>query len=234
MSDHFKQIYATQADAYDRMVAREDMHGNIFSALNNIVPLSGCTVVEFGAGTGRLTRLLTVLAAQIYAFDESLPMLQRALYSLSLTGMTNWYLGVADNRALPVASGCADVAIEGWSFGHMVGWAPHDWRAQVGRMITEMRRVLRKGGFAILLETMGTGNKQPQPPTAELGELYHWLESEHGFQYRWIRTDYQFASVDEADALTRFFFGDILADRIRAEGLTILPECTGVWWRAFD
>ncbi len=233
MTDHFKHIYATQAEAYDRMVSREDMHGNIFSALGEIVPLSGRTVVEFGAGTGRLTRLLAVMAARIYAFDESFVMLRRAAETLTLTGMTNWRLGVADNRALPVASGVADVAIEGWSFGHTVGWWPADWRAQVGHMIGEMRRVLRPGGIAILLETMGTGNKKPEAPTDGLRELYQWWQAEYSFQYRWIRTDYQFASVQEADELTRFFFGDALADRIQEERLTILPECTGVWWRAF-
>jgi len=45
-----------------------------------------------------------------------------------------------------------------------------------------------------------------------------------------IRTDYRFASLPEAEDLTRFFFGDGLADRVADEALVVLPECTGIWW----
>lgn len=75
MTDHFKDIYAQKADLYERMVAREDMHGNIFEALTEICPLDGIDVVEFGAGTGRLTRLLSVVVGHIHAFDEAQAML---------------------------------------------------------------------------------------------------------------------------------------------------------------
>jgi ubiquinone/menaquinone biosynthesis C-methylase UbiE len=234
MPDHFQTIYATQAALYERMVAREDMHGNLFAALTEIMSLDGATVVEFGAGTGRLTRLLSLMANHVYAFDISHHMLVEAARVLELTGSTNWSLAVADNRAIPVRPHTANLAIEGWSFGHAVGWYPDSWREEIGKMIGEMRRALKPGGAAILFETMGTGSRQPNPPTAGLATLYTWLENEQGFRYKWIRTDYHFESVEEADELTRFFFGDALADEIVAKQMTILPECTGVWWRTFD
>jgi hypothetical protein len=62
--------------------------------------------------------------------------------------------------------------------------------------------------------------------------FYAWLE-EMEFQHTWIRTDYRFNSVGEAATLSGFFFGEELAARIRRDGLTILPECTGLWWRRF-
>jgi hypothetical protein len=37
--------------------------------------------------------------------------------------------------------------------------------------------------------------------------------------------------VEEAADLAGFFFGAEMADRIREDGLVVLPECTGVWWR---
>ena len=83
----------------------------------------------------------------------------------------------------------------------------------------------------ILLETLGTGSEAPAPPNDVLAEFYTWLESEKGFIREAVRTDYQFESVDEADRLTRFFFGDDLADRIRRENITRLPENTGIWSR---
>jgi ubiquinone/menaquinone biosynthesis C-methylase UbiE len=196
-----------------------------------ICPLAGIKVAELGAGTGRVTRLLSVSVEHIYAFDEAQTMLDVAAKSLEITGMTNWTLQQADNREIPLPDNHVDLAIEGWSFAHVRGWYPETWRDETNRMLAEMERVTRPDGTIILIETMGTGNKQPQPPTEGLAQLYQWWEQEHGFQYKWIRTDYQFKSVEEADELTRFFFGDERADDIVEKQLTILPECTGVWWK---
>lgn len=233
MADHFQTIYAQRAQDYDRLVSREDMRGNLLAVLQEVAPLAGAQVVEFGAGTGRMTRLLALLARRVAAFDLAPAMLAQACVVLDESGLTNWQLGVGDNRAMPVATGCADVVLQGWSFGHAVAWSPDSWRDEVARMLGEMQRVLKRGGSAILLETLGTGNKQPQPPTQGLAELYAWWQEVYGFQHTWIRTDYQFENVAEAAELTRFFFGEELAARVEREQLVILPECTGVWWRTF-
>lgn len=233
MTDHFKAIYANQTDLYERMVAREDQHGYLFSALNEIRPMSGVDVVEFGAGTGRITRLLSVMVNHVWAGDIAPAMLTEAKAYLETTGMENWSLAQADNRHMPIASNVADVVIEGWSFGHVMGWHPDDWQAQTDQMLAEMERIAKPNGTAILIETMGTGQRQPQPPTEELAMLYDYWQAQHGFAYRWIRTDYQFASVAEADELTRFFFGDGLADELVASGRVTLPECTGIWWKQY-
>lgn len=233
MSDHFQEIYRTQAERYDRMVAREDFRGNILAALAAICPLAGLEVVEFGAGTGRLTRLLALMVKYIRAYDISPQMLEVAQTTLELTGSTNWTLAVGDNRDLPAETNSADLTIAGWSFGHSLSWYPGSWRDEIGKALAGMSRILRPGGTAVILETMGTGQRQPAPPHEGLAAYYAWLENEHGFSTRWIRTDYQFESVAEADELTRFFFGDELADRIVREQLTILPECTGIWWRTY-
>lgn len=228
MTDHFREIYATQAARYDAMVQREDHAGNLLPALRALHPLDGATVVEFGAGTGRLTRLLSPLVGRVFACDIAPAMLEVAAESLAADA-PHVFPVVADNRALPVKTGCADVAIAGWSFGHFVDWYGDSWRAEIGQCLAEMRRVLAPDGVAIILETLGTGSETPSPPTPGLALYYDWLEAEHGFTPSWIRTDYRFASVDEADSLTRFFFGDALADSIRRESLVDLPECTGVW-----
>lgn len=229
----FEEIYASHADAYDALIEREDYQENLLPALAAIAPLDGARVVEFGAGSGRLTRLLAPLARQIQAYDASAHMLSVAEAHLKRMGVTNWALGVADNKRLPVDDNGADVAIAGWSFGHSVGWFPERWREEIGAAVDEMARVLRPGGTAIILETMTTGSETPAPPTEGLAAYYAWLENERGFQSRTIRTDYQFESLDEADRLTRFFFGDELAERVRRENWVILPENTGLWWRTF-
>lgn len=229
MPDHFQTIYAGQADSYDRLVAREDYQGNLLPALNAICSLAGLDVIEFGAGTGRLTRLLAPHVQRICAFDLSHHML--SVGRDTLPEHIRGRLAVGDNRRMPVRAACADLVIAGWSFGHLVGWTPDHWQAGIGAALAEMQRILRPGGVAVILETLGTGSAEPHPPTDGLAAYYAWLEAQ-GWSATWARTDYRFASLDEADALTRFFFGDALADRVRHDNLVILPECTGLWWRA--
>lgn len=231
MPDHFQTIYANHADQYEALVLREDYEGNILKTLQSIHPFAGLDVVEMGAGTGRLTLLLASLVKSLHAFDNSAHMLDVAITKLNQTGFTNWRAEVADNRALPVADSSADLSIQGWSFGHYCGWYPDTWREAIGAALGEMTRVLRPGGTAILLETMGTGRETPQPPTPALAQYYVWLEQEHGFTVTSIRTDYRFESLAEAERLTRFFFDDELADEVVRRNWVILPECTGVWWK---
>ena len=231
MPDHFETIYASKADQYEALIQREDYEGNILKTLEQIRPLAGIDVVEFGAGTGRLTLMMVPLVKRLRAFEGSQHMLDVAIGKLNATGLHNWQAQVADNRDIPAETASADLAIQGWSFGHFCGWYRDSWRVEAGKAISEMKRLLRPGGTIIMLETMGTGRETPFPPTPDLADFYAWLEGEHGFQNINIRTDYRFESLTEAEQLTRFFFGDSLADEVVRKDWVILPECTGVWWK---
>ena len=211
MTDHFQEIYAKNADKYEWLVASEDYQGNLLPCLQRIKPLAGLDVVEMGAGTGRLTLMLAPLVKSMLAFDGSQHMLDVTIDKLKNSGLSNWKVEVADNRALPLEAASANLSIQGWSFGHFCGWYPDTWRDEIGKAVGEMKRVLRPGGTAIILETLGTGRETPQAPTEELAAYYDWLEKEQGFSATWIRTDYQFDSLGEARSLTRFFFGDEMA-----------------------
>lgn len=227
----FEEIYAHHAEAYDALVRCEDHEGHLLPALAAVAPLKGAAVVEFGAGTGRLTRLLAPEVSSIRAFDASAPMLSVAERHLAASELRNWELGVADNKRIPVNDGSADIAIAGWTFGHALDWFSASWRDEIGAAIDEMARVLRPDGTAIILETMTTGSATPAPPTPGLAAYYEWLETERGFQATIVRTDYRFADLDEAVRLTRFFFGDEFAARVRRAGSVVVPENTGIWWR---
>ena len=227
----FKAIYASKAEAYEAMILAEDYLGNLLPALEGIRPFTQKHVVEFGAGTGRLTRLLAPHVAHIHACDNSAHMLSVAERKLQAGGWQNWQLHVANNTQLPLPDHSADIAIEGWSFAHARGWFPDTWQNEVGQMIAEMQRILKPGGTFILLETLGTGYETPTPPAPHLAELYAWWEEAYQLNHTWIRTDYQFNSPKEGAQLTRFFFGDDLANRILTNQMTILPECTGIWWQ---
>jgi ubiquinone/menaquinone biosynthesis C-methylase UbiE len=174
--------------------------------------------------------MMAPVAKTILVSDISRHMLDVAKAKLERTGLRNWTVTIADNRALPVVDCSADLSIAGWSLGHNTSWYEESWPQEIGQVLAEMKRVLRPGGVVVILETLGTGSERPCPPTDALAAYYAWLEGEHGFDSTWIRTDYRFESLSEAQESTRFFFGDELADRIGRENWVILPECTGIWW----
>jgi ubiquinone/menaquinone biosynthesis C-methylase UbiE len=227
----YHAIYSAPDSAalYDRLVSREDREGNVLATMRKLVSLEGAHVVEMGAGTGRLTRLLAPHVAHVVSCEGEAAMVEVARADLARRGIENVTLHVADNRALPVSDGVADLAIAGWTFGHATGWYPDAWRGPIGAMLDEAFRVTRPGGAIVILETLGTGRTEPAAPRPELAAYYAMMEDERGFTRHAIRTDYQFESLEEAESLVRFFFGNTLADRVAAEQLLVVPECTGVW-----
>src|SRR5690606_14253811 len=148
---------------------------------------------------------LAAKAQSIFACDSSAHMLALTRSKLIKAGLRNWQTVVADNGALPVRGGSADMVIAGWSLGHSVGWYPDRWRDVIDGVLGEMARVLRPGGTLIILETLGTGTEIPTPPHEGLAAYYRHLETAHGFSRIAIRTDYRFDSPEEGDHLTRFF-----------------------------
>jgi ubiquinone/menaquinone biosynthesis C-methylase UbiE len=227
----FATIYEQHADIYDQLVSREDHQGNLLRALRGICNLDGLRVAELGAGTGRITRLLAPWVRRIVACDRSAHMLHFAKQRLNTMGITTVGWAVADNAALPLATASADLAIAGWSFGHATSWDAERWQLVIGAALTEMQRVLRPGGTAVVIETLGTGRTEPAPPNQQLADYYAWLERDLGWQRLWIRTDYRFRSQAEADELTEFFFGSRSATLPGPTGQVIVPECTGIWWK---
>ena len=226
-----REIYRSHAEEYDALVRCEDREGNLLRTIQGLVALEGREVVELGAGTGRVTSLLAPHVRSIRAFDSAPAMLEVARENLTRLGARNWELGVADNTRLPVPDASADLSIAGWSYGHQTVWSADGWREPIEAAIGEMQRVLRPGGTAIVIETLGTAHTTPFAPPAELARYYALLAGAWHFEQTWIRTDYEFPSAAEAERLVRFFFGDELARELARGGSASLPECTGVWWR---
>ncbi len=217
---------------------------------------SGLRIVELGAGTGRLTLPLAKVAQHIVALDISHHMLtttqaklRQLAYSLSApsgkasdrcpprlltegeTTHAHGQVAVADHRYLPVGDQTADLVIAGWTIAYLVVWhktPARSWHAELDKALTAMQRVLRPGGTIVILETLGTGHEEPYV-YERLAPYYTYL-AEIGFKSTWIRTDYKFASLEEAKTLIQFFFGDTMAEQVIENNWIILPECTGIWW----
>ena len=229
MSEQQRKIYQSEGDRYEALVSREDYQGNIRRVIEEIIKMDGLDVLDLGAGTGRLTMLLAARAGSIRSFDASAEMLRVCRERLVASGLSNWQVDVADHRQLPVPDHSADLVVSGWSVSYLAVWNQENETAGLDQWLEEMKRVLRSGGTIILFESLGTGNETPIR-LEHVESTYQWLDA-HGFENKWIRTDYQFESVDEAAELAGFFFGEEMAGQILDKGSVILPECTGVWWR---
>ena len=228
MSERQRQIYQNDGDRYEALIAREDYQRNIEKALDEIVRVEGLDVLDLGAGTGRLAVMLAPRTKSMRAFDVSEEMLRVCRQKFEAKGLTNWQVDVADHRSIPVADQSADLVLSGWSVAYLYVWHPETWKDELEKWLGEMKRILRPGSFIVLFESLTTGSEIPVK-LAHLKDYYPWLD-EAGFHNKWIRTDYKFESVDEAEELSRFFFGDELGDKVRQNKWVILPECTGVWW----
>lgn len=224
-----EEIYKTEGDKYESLIAREDYQGNILKALTEITDLENRLVLDLGAGTGRLTCLLAPIVKHIHAFDISEEMLRVCREKLSKTNLSNWKIDVADHRQLPIDDNCANLVVSGWSVSYLAVWNKQTWRAELEKWLTEMKRVLAPNSTIVLFESLGTGNESPIR-LEHLKDFYIWLD-EVGFQNKIIRTDYKFSSIQEAEELSRFFFGDELGDKVVKNKWVILPECTGMWWK---
>ena len=224
-----EEIYKTEGDKYEALIAREDYQGNILRGLREITSLENRVVYDLGAGTGRLACMLAPYVSRVRAFDISEEMLRVCREKLTASGLTNWQVDVADHRQLPVEDVSADLVVSGWSLSYLAVWNPESWRTELEKWLGEMQRVLRPNSYIVLFESLGTGNESPIK-LEHLKDFYPWLD-QVGFQNKWIRTDYKFDSLEEAEYLSRFFFGDELGDKVKQNNWVVLPECTGMWWR---
>ncbi len=226
-SDEQARIYLERAAEYDELVRHEDVDGQLLREIQRHAPLQGARLVDIGAGTGRISRLLAPLVGELTLVERAPPMLALARRHLDRSGVR--YRAIeADARALPLADASVDVAIAGWVFGHFRHWMPDGWRDEVGRAVAEMERVTARGGFSILIETLGTGVESPRAHPA-LDEYFDHLEGHLGFTRYAIRTDYCFQDVAHAARVLESFFGPALGALVRARGSARVPECTAVF-----
>jgi len=223
-----ERVYEERAEEYDALIAAEDVDGEILRAIERHVAIDHKRIADIGAGTGRLSRLIGKRAAHIDLVDRAKPMLDVAAKRVAALGLRSHAIHVADARALPLTDQSVDAAMAGWVFGHFRHWMPEGWKLEVDTALSEMKRVVKKGGAILLIESLGTGYETPRDANP-LDEYFAHLETAHGFTRAWFRTDYAFDSVEHAVHICEGFFGASLVEKIRANGWSRVPECTALF-----
>jgi ubiquinone/menaquinone biosynthesis C-methylase UbiE len=225
-------IYQQHADQYERLVSHEDYEHNLYAALTTIRSFAQADIVEWGAGTARVSALIAPHARSITACDLNPHMLHVAAAKYRRFAPLRWQVVAMDHRRAPLPDRVADVAIAGWTLCYLARkYCGETWQQQLTQAIDEMRRVLRPDGTIIIIETLGTGETEPRPMSDWFAEYFAFLENELGFQATAIRTDYRFPSLDEAVELLSFFWDDEFGETARRNNWIITPECTGIWWK---
>ena len=222
-------IYRRHRIEYDRLVNAEDREHHLPAFLRSIADWRGKTVLEGGLGTGRVTELFIDDARRVVGCDREAHMLEAARERLARFA-DKLELRVADNLDLPLLPEKADVFIEGWSWGHAVVDGPGEVEAIAEALFAQTRKNLVPGGLVVLIETLGTNALSPAAPHPRLAEFYQLLQSRHGLQQVALATDYCFPSAAAAAETLGFFFGDAMAQAIRAAGASVVPEWTGAWY----
>lgn len=220
------QIYKDQVEKYELLISKQP---SLLKEIEEIKTLKGLDVIDMGAGSGRFTTTLAPHVNSILALDTSAEMLELAERKMKVANFSNFNKQVADHRRIPAENESADLIIAGWTISYLASSNVPYNEQNIEKIMEEMMRVLRLKGTIIIFETMGTGYETPTPPDY-LKIYYDLLGKKYGFTHKWIRVDYKFNNLKEAEELTRFFFGDELADRVVKEELVILPECMGIWW----
>lgn len=104
---------------------------------------SGMTVADLGCGTGYLSRPLVGVASRLILVDGSRAMLDEARKNLGDTGATALEMRQGELDELPIADGELDGLVCGMVLHHLL---------ELERPLAEMRRVLKPGASAALLD----------------------------------------------------------------------------------
>lgn len=127
-------VYNKCPEAYDRL----DFHRWDFSEVTAITPLDGKTVIDGGAGTGRVSLEAAAKARRVFAV-EPVTNLRRFLREKALkAGLNNVFVIDGFLDQVPLPDGFADVFIT----SHALGW-------KLEEELREFERVTKKGGVII-------------------------------------------------------------------------------------
>ena len=121
-----------------------------FAEVTEMTPLDGKTVVDTGAGTGRVALAAAATAKWVFAVEPVARLRQFIRDKAAAAGHRNVFVLDGLNQAIPLPDGFADVLIT----SHALGWHLHD---ELG----EFERVVKRGGW--IIHCPGTAER-PQAP----------------------------------------------------------------------
>ena len=161
-------FFAGAAGQWDRL--REDAYGRSLNqtALLALLP-SHWTVADLGCGTGALTLAVAASVHRVIGVDQSAAMLKAA--RARTAGYDNVELRKGSLEAVPLGDASCDAALLVLALSYV---------REPGRVLSEMARILRPGGRAVVLDLLrhdredfqhAMGQEIPGFEACDLGEM---------------------------------------------------------------
>jgi SAM-dependent methyltransferase len=190
-------LYWNEPELYDRLTEGEPLHPDLLASL----PLEGATVVDVGAGTGRLTLLCAARAARVYAVEPAAPM--RRLLEEKIRGrrLDNVDVAAGFSDALPLPDASVDLVVSASAFGS-------DPRRGGEAGLHELRRVVRPGGRIAIL--------WPDDPPWFIARGFRYQVCEGALEVR-------FRDLDTAFACAEIFYSDAVVSHLQHTRRPIVP-----------
>jgi ubiquinone/menaquinone biosynthesis C-methylase UbiE len=229
MLPNYDVLFADHAEKYDRFVAAEDWQGNLLRTLKQVAHFSReQSVADLGTGTGRVAFLVCPIVRHVYGIEPVGGMRLVAEAKKQRLGIRNVDFLPGEHKDTSLPDNSIDLIVEGWAFLRAFRTAYPEWRPEFEAIASEMKRILRPKGAIVLIETMGSLHIWDKVPDKNV-ELYDYFEKELCLKRTIIRTDYKFATIEEAVDFSTFFFGNEVGAEVSEIGELIVPEATAVW-----
>jgi ubiquinone/menaquinone biosynthesis C-methylase UbiE len=106
----------------------------------------GAQILDVGSGAGHLSFALAAAAARVVALDPAPGMLATVRQAAAARGLSQIETCAGSADALPFAAACFDLVCTRYS--------AHHW-FDVPRALLEMRRVIKPGGFILVIDLLG-------------------------------------------------------------------------------
>jgi SAM-dependent methyltransferase len=182
---------------YERLTAGEQVH---LGALD-VAHVDGATVLDAGAGTGRVTLPLARRARTVYAMDPAPPLLALLEAKLAAHDLRNTELLRGSFARIPLPDDSVDAVISCSAFG------PPEVRGGE-RGLDELQRVTRPGGRIVIL--------WPEDPA--------WF-ARHGFRHIVLpgRLTITFPTLADGIEAARRFYGARAVRHLERTGRPELP-----------
>ncbi len=196
-------LYWNEPDLYDRLTEGEPLHPGLLEDL----PLDGATLLDVGAGTGRLTLVCAARAARVYALEPADPLRDLLSRKLEERGLSSVIVLAAWCHSIPLPDSAVDLVVSAAAFG-----ANPARGGDAG--LQELRRVTRPGGRIAIL--------WPDDP--------QWF-LDRGFQYHAIGgpMEVRFRDLATAESCAQIFYPPVVLEHLRRTGRPIVPfELIGV------
>ncbi len=177
-----RELFAIERESMDR-------HGKVLRALDVLLPPSG-VVLDVGAGDGFTAERLSTESRSVVAVEPAVGM-------IDLRRQVHWVQGFA--QSLPFHDSTFDGAYATWAYFFP---AFHD----VTPGLDEVDRVTKPGAPIVIVDNAGNDEFTAMAPQDIATDVGLWRDI--GFTVEIVQTAFMFDSLDDADRLLTFYFGE--------------------------